>query len=64
MKWLPGTYPHRVNARHRQRGRWFQGRYRAVPVDVEEPEYFQRVSSYIQLNPARANWGEKGSKRG
>jgi putative transposase len=59
MKWLPGTYTQRFNARHRQRGHWFQGRYRAVPVDVEEPEYFQTVSSYIHLNPARANGGRR-----
>jgi putative transposase len=56
MKWLQGTYTQRFNARHRQRGHLFQGRYRAVPVDVEEPEYFQTVSTYIHLNPARANF--------
>ena len=55
MKWLQGTYTQRFNARHRQRGHLFQGRYRAVPVDGEEPEYFRTVSTYIHLNPARAN---------
>jgi putative transposase len=36
MKWLQGTYTQCFNARHRQRGQLFQGRYRAVPVDVDE----------------------------
>ena len=53
MKWLQGTYTQRYNARHRQRGHLFQGRYRAVPV-AAEPRYFQTVSTYIHLNPARA----------
>lgn len=38
MKWRRGAYTQRFNARHRQRGHLSQGRYRAVPVDVEEPE--------------------------
>jgi REP element-mobilizing transposase RayT len=54
MKWLQGTYTQRYNARHRKRGHLFQGRYRAVPVQAEEPLYFQTVSTYIHLNPARA----------
>ncbi len=55
MKWLQGTYTQRYNARHRLRGHLFQGRYRAIPVETEEPMYWQRVSTYIHLNPARAN---------
>jgi REP element-mobilizing transposase RayT len=54
MKWLQGTYTQRYNARHRQRGHLFQGRYRAVPVEADSPNYFQTVSTYIHLNPARA----------
>ena len=54
MKWLQGTYTQRYNARHRQRGHLFQGRYRAVPVDAESGLNFQAVSTYIHLNPARA----------
>jgi putative transposase len=49
-----GTYTQRYNARHRQRGHLFQGRYRAVPVEADSAEYFQTVSTYIHLNPARA----------
>lgn len=54
MKWLQGTYTARFNARHRQRGHVFQGRYKAIPMDPEEPEYARVVSDYIHLNPARA----------
>lgn len=54
MKWLQGTYTQRYNARHRKRGHLFQGRYRAVPVQTDSPQYFQTVSTYIHLNPARA----------
>jgi len=54
MKWLQGTYTQRYNARHRKRGHLFQGRYRAVPVESDAKEYFQTVSTYIYLNPARA----------
>lgn len=54
MKWLQGTYTQRYNARHRKRGHLFQGRYRAVPVEAHSSLYFQTVSTYIHLNPARA----------
>jgi putative transposase len=54
MKWFQGTYTQRYNARHRKRGHLFQGRYRAVPVQADDQEYFQFVSTYIHLNPARA----------
>jgi REP element-mobilizing transposase RayT len=55
MKWLQGTYTQRYNARHHLRGHLFQGRYRAVPVETADGQYFQAVSSYIHLNPARAS---------
>lgn len=54
MKWFQGTYAQRFNVRHRQVGHLFQGRYKAIPVDGEESEYFEHVSEYIHLNPARA----------
>ncbi|MCK9588458.1 MAG: transposase [Terrimicrobiaceae bacterium] len=54
MQWLQGTYTARFNARHRMRGHLFQGRYKAIPVDSDEPEYARVVSDYIHLNPARA----------
>ena len=54
MKWFQGTYTQRFNARHGQRGHVFQGRYKAIPVDTSETDYFRTVSDYIHLNPARA----------
>jgi REP element-mobilizing transposase RayT len=53
MRRLQGTYTKRFNIRHKQWGHLFQSRYKALPVDPEE-DYFQTVSSYIHLNPARA----------
>lgn len=55
MRWLQGTYTSRFNHRHRLSGHLFQGRYRAIPIEAEEPEYFRTVSNYIHLNPARAD---------
>ena len=63
MKWLQSTYTQRYNARHHQRGHLFQGRYRAVPVAVEEAQYFQTVSTYIHLNPARAKLIRLGEEK-
>jgi REP element-mobilizing transposase RayT len=54
MQWLQGTYTARFNARQRLRGHLFQGRYKAIAVDSDEPEYARVVSDYIHLNPARA----------
>ena len=54
MKWFQSTYTLRFNARHHLHGHLFQGRYKAIPVESEEPEYFRMVSAYIHLNPARA----------
>lgn len=54
MQWFQGTYTARFNARQRKRGHVFQGRYKAIPVEVDEPDYFCRASDYIHLNPARA----------
>lgn len=53
MRWLQSTYTQRFNARHNVRGHLFQGRYKALPVD--RGKYFQVVSDYIHLNPARAH---------
>ena len=59
MRWFQGTYTARYNARHRQKGHLFQGRYKAIPVETEEPEYFRRLSEYIHLNPVRAGLVDK-----
>jgi putative transposase len=54
MQYLNGTYTQRFNARHKLRGHLFQGRYKALLVDVESKGYFLTVSDYIHLNPLRA----------
>ncbi len=64
MKWLQGTYTQRYNGRHGLLGHLFQGRYKAVPVDGrQEQNYFQVVSTYIHLNPARAGLIRIGQER-
>jgi len=60
MHWLQGTYTKRFNIRHNQRGHLFQGRYKALLIDPEG-DYFQTVSSYIHLNPARAGFFDLAS---
>jgi len=54
MKWFLGAYTQGFNARHGQRGHVFQGRYKALPVEAAAGPYFETVSTYIHLNPARA----------
>jgi putative transposase len=63
MKWLQGTYTQRYNARHRQCGHLFQGRYRAIPVAADDAEYLPVVSTYIHLNPARARLIRVGEQK-
>ena len=52
MQWLQSTYTKRFNARHREWGHLFQGRYKAVPVEPGT-DYFLTVATYIHLNPVR-----------
>ncbi|CAN5744411.1 hypothetical protein BH20VER1_BH20VER1_21030 [soil metagenome] len=54
MQWFQSTYTQRFNRRHRLSGHLFQGRYKAIPIEAEEAEYFRLASQYIHLNPARA----------
>jgi len=63
MKWLQSAYTQRYNGRHKVFGHLFQGRYKAVIVDGREPMYFQVVSTYIHLNPARAGLIRIGEQR-
>lgn len=62
MKWFQSTYTQRFNRRHRLGGHLFQGRYKAIVVDPEEPNYLVTLSDYIHLNPVRAGLVEKGGK--
>ena len=54
MKWLQSAYTQRYNGKHKVFGHLFQGRYKALIMDGEEPNYLQFVSTYIHLNPVRA----------
>jgi REP element-mobilizing transposase RayT len=63
MKWLQGTYTQRYNSRHEVFGHLFQGRYKALLVDEAEGNYFEVVSTYIHLNPARAGLIRIGKDR-
>ena len=54
MTWFQGAFAQRFNGRHGQRGHVFQGRYKALMIDPESGSYFETVSTYIHLNPARA----------
>jgi len=51
MKWLQGTWAMRNNRFRRKIGRPFQGRYKAILL---APEAVAPVTSYIHLNPQRA----------
>ena len=64
MKWFQGTYTQRINAWQGRRGHLFQGRYKAQLINSEQRDanYFQVVSDYIHLNPARARLTGKGKR--
>lgn len=61
MKWFMGAYTQSFNRRHGLCGHAFQGRYKAVVVQKGKGEYFETVSTYIHLNPARAGLLRKES---
>ena len=67
MKWFQGTYTQRFNAMFKRRGHLFQGRYKAIPIQTDPMEgglsYFRMVSTYIHLNPFRANLAGEGCER-
>ena len=63
MKWLQGAYTQRYNSRHSVFGHLFQGRYKALVVDGGAGNYFEVVSTYIHLNPARAGLIRAGEDR-
>jgi len=63
MKWLQSTYTQRYNSRHEVFGHLYQGRYKALLVDGQSGNYFGVVSTYIHLNPARANLIQPGGQR-
>ncbi len=54
MKWLQNTVTRRFNVRHREWGRLFGDRYKAVLVDGETAHYYTTLWEYLHLNPCRA----------
>lgn len=63
MKWFQGTYTQRFNCRNGVCGHLFQGRYKAIPIETDDPSYFRTVSDYIHLNPARAGMLEGNARK-
>ncbi len=52
MRDLNGHYTIYFNKRHKRYGHLFQGRYKAILVDIDN--YLLELSRYIHLNPVRA----------
>jgi REP element-mobilizing transposase RayT len=51
MQWVNQSYAAWYNARHDRLGPFWQGRYRAVPV--EDAAWAYELSIYVHLNPLR-----------
>ena len=62
MQWLQSTYTKRFNARHREWGHLFQGRYKAIPVEPGG-DYFSTIATYIHLNPVRMKGYDFGEEK-
>ena len=54
MKWLQNTYTRRFNVRHKNWGRLFGDRYKAILVEGKGRYYYETLLDYIHLNPVRA----------
>ena len=63
LQWLHLSHAAWFNARHNRLGPFWQGRFRAVPVEAGEWAY--TASLYIHLNPVCTEWFglNKGRKR-
>jgi putative transposase len=57
MHHINGAYTNYFNVKRKRSGHLFQGRYKAVLVDIDE--YAQELSRYIHLNPVKAGMVEK-----
>ncbi|MBI4697767.1 MAG: transposase [Nitrospirae bacterium] len=57
MQYINGSYTAYINAKNKRSGHLFQGRYKAINVDVDN--YLLELSRYIHLNPVRAKMAEK-----
>ncbi|MEZ5463470.1 MAG: hypothetical protein R3F00_17000 [Dokdonella sp.] len=52
MRQLNGVFTQWGNRRHRRAGHLFQGRFKAILVDVDS--YLLELTRYVVLNPVRA----------
>jgi REP element-mobilizing transposase RayT len=52
MRHINGAYTTYFNVKRGRSGHLFQGRYKAILVDIDE--YAKELSRYIHLNPVRA----------
>ena len=57
MQHINGAYTTYFNLRHQRSGHLFQGRYKAILVEIDG--YAKELSRYIHLNPVRANMVDK-----
>jgi REP element-mobilizing transposase RayT len=57
MHHINGAYTNYFNTKRKRSGHLFQGRYKALLVDIDE--YAQELSRYIHLNPVKAGMVEK-----
>ncbi len=53
MQHINGAYTTYFNIKQKRVGHLFQGRYKAILINIDE--YAQELSRYIHLNPVRAN---------
>jgi len=56
MRHINGAYTNYFNTKRKRSGHLFQGRYKAILVEMDK--YAQELSRYIHLNPVRANMVE------
>ncbi len=57
IRQINGAYTTYFNSKRTSSGHLFQGRYKAILVDIDE--YTKALSRYIHLNPVGANMGER-----
>ncbi|MCK5545000.1 MAG: transposase, partial [Desulfobulbaceae bacterium] len=57
MRHINGAYTTYFNIKRKRSGHLFQGRYKAILVEIDE--YAKELSRYIHLNPVRAGMVEK-----
>lgn len=60
MLHINGAYTNYFNSRHKRIGHLFQGRYKAILVEVDA--YAGELSRYIHLNPVRASIADMPEK--